>query len=187
MNSVEGNSGIPGGMIANASIQGQQNRSKVYYMDGIINTSVRAGTYVALPDIDSIQEFKVQSQSDKAEFGGVTGGVVNMISKSGTNRYGGSAFGYFRNEDFAARNPFRDAAVSKPPVPSEDSLARNLGGPIFRNKTFFFASYDGWRYRDFLNLTITVPTERELSGDFSQKFYRPQSSSIPTRREPCRA
>ena len=87
VNSIEGNSGIPGGMIANASIQGQQNRSKVYYMDGIINTSVRAGTYVALPDIDSLQEFKVQSQSDKAEFGGVTGGVVNMISKSGTNRY----------------------------------------------------------------------------------------------------
>ena len=53
----------------------------------IVNTSVRAGTYVALPDIDSLQEFKVESQSDKAEFGGVTGGVVNMTSKSGTNRY----------------------------------------------------------------------------------------------------
>ncbi len=168
MNSIEGNSGIPGGMIANASIQGQQNRSKVYYMDGIINTSVRAGTYVALPDIDSLQEFKVQSQSDKAEFGGVTGGVVNMISKSGTNRYGGSAFGYFRNEDFAARNPFRDAAVSKPPEYRQGQFGANLGGPIFKNKTFFFASYDGWRYRDFLNLTITVPTERELAGDFSQ-------------------
>src|SRR5262245_2781379 len=115
VNSIEGNSGVPGGMIANASIQGQQNRSKVYYMDGIINTSVRAGTYVALPDIDSLQEFKVQSQSDKAEFGGVTGGVVNMTSKSGTNRFGGSTFGYFRNENLAARNPFRDSLVSKPP------------------------------------------------------------------------
>ena len=86
INSFEGNSGVPGGMIANASIMGQQNRSKVYYMDGIVNTSVRSGTYVALPDIDSLQEFKVQSQSDKAEFGGVTGGVVNMTSKSGSNR-----------------------------------------------------------------------------------------------------
>jgi hypothetical protein len=171
VNSIEGNSGIPGGMIANASIQGQQNRSKVYYMDGIINTSVRAGTYVALPDIDSLQEFKVQSQSDKAEFGGVTGGVVNMISKSGTNRYGGSAFGYFRNEDFTARNPFRDFAVSKPPDFRQGQFGANLGGPIFRNKTFFFASYDGWRYRDFLDLNITVPTERELAGDFSQSFH----------------
>ena len=108
VNSIEGNSGIPGGNIFNASIQGQQNRSKIYYMDGIVNTSVRAGSYVALPDIDSLQEFKVQSQSDKAEFGGVLGGVVNMTSKSGTNRFTGSTFGIGRNEKFAARNPFRD-------------------------------------------------------------------------------
>src|SRR6185295_9365895 len=106
INSFEGNSGIPGGAIANASIQGQQNRSKIYYMDGVVNTSVRSGSYVALPDIDSLQEFKVQTQSDKAEFGGVVGGVVNMTTKSGSNRFGGSVFGYFRNEHFAARNPF---------------------------------------------------------------------------------
>ncbi|HEY7508919.1 MAG TPA: carboxypeptidase-like regulatory domain-containing protein, partial [Vicinamibacteria bacterium] len=80
----EGNSGVPFSTIANASVQGQQNRSKIYYVDGIVNTSVRSGSYVALPDIDSLQEFKVQSHSDKAEFGGVTGGVINMTSKSGT-------------------------------------------------------------------------------------------------------
>jgi hypothetical protein len=171
VNSIEGNSGVPGGMIANASIQGQQNRSKVYYMDGIINTSVRAGSYVALPDIDSLQEFKVQSQSDKAEFGGVVGGVVNMISKSGTNRYGGSAFGYFRNENLTARNPFRDFNVSKPPDFNQSQFGANLGGPIFKNKTFFFASYDGWRYRDFSDIRITVPGARELDGDFSQTYH----------------
>src|SRR5512139_51278 len=101
----EGASGIPGGYINNASIQGQQNRSKVFYVDGIINTSVRAGSYVALPDIDSLQEFKVQSHGDKAEFGGVTGGVVNMTSKSGSNRFHGSAFGFGRTEALTARNP----------------------------------------------------------------------------------
>jgi outer membrane receptor protein involved in Fe transport len=172
--SFEGNSGLPGGAIANASIMGQQNRSKVYYMDGIINTSVRAGTYVALPDIDSLQEFKVQSQSDKAEFGGVTGGVVNMTSKSGTNRFGGSAFGYFRDDKLSARNPFRDvvagAAVEHPEF-RQGQFGANIGGPIWKGKTFFFASYDGWRYRDFSDQRITVPTERELSGDFSQSFH----------------
>ena len=172
INSFEGNSGIPGGLIVNASIQGQQNRSKVYYMDGIINTSVRAGTYVALPDIDSLQEFKVQAQSDKAEFGGVTGGVVNMTSKSGTNRFGGSTFGYFRNENLAARNPFRDSQVSKHPDFRQSQFGGNFGGPIFKGKTFFFASYDGWRYRDFADINITTPTARELSGDFSQSFHR---------------
>jgi outer membrane receptor protein involved in Fe transport len=175
VNSIEGNSGVPGGMIANASIMGQQNRSKVYYMDGIINTSVRAGTYVALPDIDSLQEFKVQSQSDKAEFGGVTGGVVNMTSKSGTNRFSGSAFGYFRDEKLSARNPFRDvaggAAIAHPEF-RQGQFGANVGGPIWKGKTFFFASYDAWRYRDSSDLRITVPTERELAGDFSQSFHR---------------
>jgi outer membrane receptor protein involved in Fe transport len=185
--SFEGNSGIPGGLIANASIQGQQNRSKIYYMDGIVNTSVRAGTYVALPDIDSLQEFKVQSQSDKAEYGGVTGGVINMISKSGTNRFSGSAFGYFRNQDFSARNPFRDVVngvAVKHPDYRQGVFGANVGGPIFKGKTFFFASYDGWRYRDFSDIKITVPTERELAGDFSQVFHgRPIYNPYTTRIE----
>jgi outer membrane receptor protein involved in Fe transport len=175
VNSFEGNSGIPGGMIANASIMGQQNRSKIYYMDGIVNTSVRSGSYVALPDIDSLQEFKVQSQSDKAEFGGVTGGVVNMTSKSGTNQFHGSAFGYFRNENFSARNPFRDVVLGQAvehPEFRQGQFGANVGGPIFKGKTFFFASYDGWRYRDLSDVRITVPTERELRGDFSQSFHR---------------
>ena len=111
---TEGNSGMPGSMFVNASILGQQNRSKIYYVDGIVNTSVRAGTYVALPDIDSLHEFKVESQSDKAEYGGVTGGVVNMTSKSGTNRYGGSAFGTSATRSSSARNPFRDAPGAEP-------------------------------------------------------------------------
>jgi outer membrane receptor protein involved in Fe transport len=175
VNSIEGNSGIPGGAIANASIMGQQNRSKIYYMDGIVNTSVRSGTYVALPDIDSLQEFKVQSQSDKAEFGGVTGGVINMTSKSGTNRIHGSGFGYFRNEQLSARNPFRDVsgnqAVEHPDF-NQAQFGLNVGGPIWKGKTFFFASYDAWRYKDFSDTRITTPTERELNGDFSQSFHR---------------
>ena len=168
---TEGNSGLPGSTFLNASIQGQQNRSKVYYVDGIVNTSVRAGTYVALPDIDSLQEFKVQSQSDKAEFGGVLGGVVNMTSKSGSNRYGGSAFGFFRNERLSERNPFRDVNVSRPPPFRQNQFGWNIGGPIVRSRSFFFASYDGWRYRDKPDTRITVPGARELDGDFSQAFH----------------
>jgi outer membrane receptor protein involved in Fe transport len=168
---TEGNSGLPGSSFLNASIQGQQNRSKVYYVDGIINTSVRAGTYVALPDLDALQEFKVESQSDKAEFGGVLGGVVNMTSKSGTNRFGGSLFGFFRNETFSARNPFRDANASKPPEFRQNQFGWNLGGPVIRNKTFFFGSYDGWRYRDKPDALYTLPVGPELDGDFSHTYH----------------
>ena len=113
-------------MIANASIMGQQNRSKIYYMDGIVNTSVRSGTYVALPDIDSLQEFKVQSQSDKAEFGGVTGGVVNMTSKSGTNRY----------RRLRLRLLPQRAAVRPQPVPRRGRRRRPLEHPDFQQGQF---------------------------------------------------
>jgi hypothetical protein len=184
INSFEGNSGIPGGFLANASIQGQQNRSKVYYVDGIINTSVRSGTYVALPDVDALQEFKVQSQSDKAEFGGVTGGVVNMTSKSGSNSIRGSVFGYFRDDGLTARDSYRDVVggVAKaPPEFRQSQFGVNVGGPIVKDKTFFFASYDGWRYREFADLRYVVPAnDNWLNGDFSgfRPLYNPYTTRV---------
>lgn len=171
---AEGNTGIPGSTLANASIQGQQNRSKIYYLDGIINTSVRGTSYVVLPDIDSLQEFKVQSHNARAEYGGVTGGVVNMSTKSGTNTFHGSAFEFVRNEIFDARDPFRDVGRTDPPTFRQNQFGANLGGPIIKDKTFFFGSYDGWRYRDVANIQRRVPTERELRGDFSQSPFRRQ-------------
>jgi len=184
INSFEGNSGIPGGFIANASIQGQQNRSKVYYVDGIINSSVRSGTYVALPDVDALQEFKVQSHGDRAEYGGVTGGVVNMTSKSGTNRFHGSAFGFFRDDGMTARDPYRDVSAGKgtePPKFEQSQFGLNVGGPIARNKAFFFASYDGWRYREFAQIRHIVPTnDNWLNGDFTgfRPIYNPHSTRV---------
>jgi hypothetical protein len=180
----EGASGIPGGYVNNASIQGQQNRSKVYYVDGIINTSVRAGSYVALPDIDSLQEFKVQSHGDKAEFGGVTGGVVNMTSKSGSNSFHGSAFGFYRNEGLTARNPYRDVSSGQPTKPPEFhqwQFGVNVGGPIVKDKTFFFASYDGWRYSDQTQIRHIVPANDDwLNGDFTgfRPIYNPYTTRV---------
>lgn len=171
---AEGNTGIPGSTLANASIQGQQNRSKIYFLDGIINTSVRGTSYVVLPDIDSIQEFKVQSHNAQAEYGGVTGGVVNMATKSGSNAFHGSAFEFVRNEIFDARDPFRDFNRDDPPKFRQNQFGANLGGPIFKNKTFFYGAYDGWRYRDVANIQRRVPTARELSGDFSQSPFQRQ-------------
>jgi hypothetical protein len=172
---AEGNNGLPGSAFNNASVQGQQNRSKIYYMDGIVNTSIRGGTYVALPDLESLQEFKVQSHSDKAEFGGVTGGVINMTTKSGSNQFRGSAFGFLRTEGLTARDPFRDLDRNNNPVKPPDfrqgQFGANLGGHIVKDKTFFFASYDGWRYRDSALIEHTVPTAAELNGDFSRSWH----------------
>jgi outer membrane receptor protein involved in Fe transport len=170
----EGNTGVPNSPIVNASIQGQQNRAKVYFYDGIINTSVRAASYVVLPDIDMIQEFKVQSHNDKAEYGGVTGGVVNMYSKSGTNDFHGSAFWYVRNDYFDARDPFQDANRNRTAPFRQNQFGANLGGPIFRNKTFFHGGYDGWRFRDVATGFSRLPAAGELSGDFSSYYYNRQ-------------
>src|SRR5262249_36520315 len=79
----EGNVGLPGSGFSDASFHGQENRSKLYYYDGIINTNIRGPTYIVIPNIDLIQEFKVVGHDAKADYGGATGGVVNMVSKSG--------------------------------------------------------------------------------------------------------
>jgi hypothetical protein len=182
-----GVTGIPGTSFFKTSLHGQQNRSVLYYLDGIINTDFRGSIYGVLPIIDAMEEFKVQSHNEKTEYGGVTGGVVNLVSKSGTNEYHGSAWEFVRNNAFDARNPFTDfcnaarcgAGVSTttpaPPVPyHQNEFGVAAGGPIFKNKTFFYAAYEGWRYNKVTSSLTLVPTDLELAGNFSQSYYTQQ-------------
>jgi hypothetical protein len=103
-----GVTGIPGTQFFKPSLHGQPNRSVLYYLDGITNTDFRGSIYGVLPIIDAVNEFKVQSHNEKTEFGGVIGGVVNLVSKSGTNEFHGSGWEFIRNNAFDARDPFRD-------------------------------------------------------------------------------
>ena len=181
---VEGNVGLPGSGFSDASFHGQQNRSKLYFFDGIINTNIRGPNYIVIPNIDLIQEFKVVSHDAKAEFGGASGGVVNMVSKSGGNKFHGSAFEFVRNDAFDARNSFDVCTPSRcapgqrvpdKPLPfRQNQFGAVLSGPIFKNKTFFSGGYDGWRYsQPGLALTY-VPTAAELNGDFTNTPFRRQ-------------
>ncbi len=183
---VEGNVGIPGSGFVDPSFHGQENRSKLYFFDGIINTNVRGPTYIVIPNIDLVQEFKVVGHDAKAEFGGAMGGVMNMVSKSGGNSFHGSAFEYVRNDAFDARNPFDVCTVARCPVgqlvPAKPAPFRQnqfgaiLTGPIFKNKTFFSVGYDGWRYsQPSLGLSY-VPTAAEINGDFSN--YKVRTNQI---------
>ena len=180
-----GISGIPNSSFSKPSLNGQENRSTLYYMDGIFNTDLRGPVYGFLPIIDLIQEFKVQSHNDKAEYGGVTGGVVNVVSKSGTNQVHGSAWEFVRNDFFDARNEFTDV---KGPAPfRQNEFGAAAGGPIIKNKTFFYGGYEGWRYRKPNQSFGLVPTDAELNGDFSlstnrQAIFNPFS----TRPDPTR-
>src|SRR5918912_2658487 len=174
---VEGNVGIPNSGFSDASFHGQNNRSKLYFFDGIINTNVRGPNYIVIPNIDLIQEFKVVGHDAKAEFGGATGGVVNMVSKSGGNSFHGSAFEYVRNDAFDARNPFDVCTTARcapgqgvpdSPLPfRQNQFGAVLTGPIIKNRTFFSFGYDGWRYSQPTLALSYVPTAAELNGDFT--------------------
>ena len=193
----EGNVGIPGSGFSDGSFHGQNNRSKLYFFDGIINTNVRGPTYIVIPNLDLVQEFKVVGHDAKAEFGGASGGVVNLVSKSGGNTFHGSAFEYVRNNFFDARDTFADGptgctlARCKPGqlVPSgpaafhQNQFGAAVTGPIIKNKTFFSAGYDGWRYSKPDQALSYVPTVAEIAGDFTntsgafkKQIYNPYST-----------
>src|SRR6266542_1836178 len=179
---VEGNVGIPGSGFADPSFHGQENRSKLYFFDGIINTNVRGPTYIVIPNIDLIQEFKVVGHDAKAEFGGAAGGVVNLVSRAGGNSFHGSAFEYIRNDAFDARNSLdvcttarckAGQGVPDKPLPfRQNQFGAILTGPIFKNKTFFSGGYDGWRYSQASLGLAYVPTPAEIAGDFTNTPFR---------------
>jgi len=188
---VEGNIGIPGSGFSDPSFHGQENRSKLYFYDGIINTNVRGPTYIVIPNIDLVQEFKVVGHDSRADYGGAAGGVVNMVSRSGGNQFHGSAFEYVRNDAFDARNPFDvcTTARCKPgqgvpnePLPfRQNQFGATVTGPIFKNRTFFSVGYDGWRYSQPTLALTYVPTAAEINGDFTntpfrRRLYNPYST-----------
>ncbi len=170
--------GIPDTDYLKPSFNGQQNRSQIVFVDGIIDTDFRSNSYAVLPNIDLIQEFKVQTHNDKVEWGGVTGGIINLISKSGTNTFHGSGHWFVRNDAFDARDPFKDATRRSPAPFRQNQFGATLGGPLVRNSTFFSVGLDGWRYRKPSQTFSRLPTNAELDGDFSQsvigqKIYNP--------------
>ncbi len=190
---VEGNVGIPGSGFADPSFHGQENRSKLYFFDGIINTNVRGPTYIVIPNIDLIQEFKVVGHDAKAEFGGAMGGVMNMVSKSGGNSFHGAAFEYVRNDAFDARNSFDvcttarcapGEGVPKKPLPfRQNQFGAIVTGPVIKNRTFFSFGYDGWRYsQPTLGLSY-VPTAAEIKTETfpTTRFARIRSSILTLR------
>src|SRR5689334_14347652 len=183
-----GISAVPGSAFSKPAIHGQENRSTLYYMDGIFNTDLRGPVYGVLPIVDVMQEFKVESHNVNTEFGGVVGGVVNIASKSGTNTLHGSAWEFNRNNNLDSRDPFKDAALSKPATFKQNEFGVSGGGPIVKNRTFFYAGYEGWRYSKPPQTLAYVPTAAELGGDFTnsplkQDLYNP----FTTRPDPNRA
>jgi hypothetical protein len=152
------------------SINGATNRSNYFLTDGMNNFAAFLSTYAVPPIVDAIQEFKVVSHTDSSEFGSVLGGVVNVVTKSGTNQFHGSAWEYIRNSAFDSRAQFLPADKAKP-LFHQNQFGGAIGGPVplhgLKQNTFFYFAYQGFRYSQPIGENILVPTAAQLSGDFS--------------------
>jgi hypothetical protein len=142
-----------------------------YYLDGGINMTGLRNTGNILPNPDAIQEFKVQTNSYSVEYGRFASGVINVVTKSGTNQYRGSLFDFVRAGRFNAKE--WGSTLDTPPL-DRKQFGGVAGGPLQQNKTFFFASYSGLRQNTstFMN-TAVVPTALERTGDFTQSATKP--------------
>ena len=143
-------------------------------LDGVDNNTVsNAGSIgrngiAVVPSVDAVQEFKVKTSSFSAEFGHAAGAVVNATIKNGTNQYHGTAFEFLRNNDLDANNFFTNAAGLKRAPFHQNQFGGAAGGPIIRNRTFFFADYQGTRQTQAIGSSITdVPPAALRTGDFS--------------------
>lgn len=138
-------------------ILGQRGGHNLYLVDGVSVTDEAFNNLVLSPSVDAVQEVNINQTSYDAEFGGKSGGIINVITKSGTNGFHGSVFEFMRNDIFDAKNAFVPAGQSKPPF-KQNQFGASIGGPIQHEKTFFFADYEGERVRKSLTQQFTVPT-----------------------------
>jgi outer membrane receptor protein involved in Fe transport len=148
------------------SVNGNRGNLNNFMLDGIDNNSNDNAGNVLQTSVDAIEEFKVQTSNYSAEFGRSGGAVINATIKSGTNQFHGTAFEFLRNSALDARGFFEPANQPKAPL-KQNQFGVTLGGPIRRNKTFFFGDYQGTQVRAAKTLFSTVPTSGEAGGNFS--------------------
>jgi hypothetical protein len=153
---------------ASFSANGQRTRDNNYMLDGVDNNETWLQTVVIFPSVDALQEFKLQTSTYSAEFGRSLGGVVNIQLKSGTNEFHGSVFEFNRNDAFDANNWFNNRAGRKKADLSQNQFGATFGGPIIKDKTFFFADYQGLRITSGQTYLSTVPSLAMRQGNFSE-------------------
>jgi hypothetical protein len=158
------------------SVGGSRANSTDWLLDGVDNNELTAGGIAILPNIDALQEFKVLTNSYSAEYGTRGGPAVLLTTKSGTNQFHGSLFEFLRNTSLNARNffaPTRGAFI-------QNQYGGSIGGPIKKNKLFFFGDYQGRQTRQGITFVGQVPTPAMLQGDFTETFKDVNNGGPPT-------
>ena len=147
-----------------AKVNGGGSNGVYYLLDGVDYNDMYINTNLPFPSPDALQEFNVQTDNMSAAYGNATGGVANVVTKSGTDQIHGDVFEYLRNFDMDAKNYF---ATSPDPL-KQNQFGGTIGGPILKGKLFYFGSYQGTRQNTATNgLSSQVPTQAERNGDFS--------------------
>jgi hypothetical protein len=158
------------------SVNGANMLQNQFVMDGADNTNylhgvVIASNQVVKPSVDAIQEFKMETHNLSAEFGRGGGGVIQVTTRSGTNNFHGTLFEFFRNDKLDANN-FFNSGNRKPPY-RQNQYGATFGGPIKKDRTFFFASWQGTKIREKLTLLNVIPTPAMIGGEFTTPIYDP--------------
>ena len=148
-----------------------------YLIDGVDNTAYIISAPLVEPSIDAIEEIKVQTANYTADMGQAGGAVVNIATKAGTNQFHGTLYEFLRNDDLDAKNYF---ATVKPPL-HQNQFGGSVGGPILKNRLFFFFNYEGFRQSTAAPYFYLVPTPAMRAGDFSGSWA---GSQLPTLYDP---
>lgn len=152
--------------LSSISINGGPNAMNGQLLDGGNNIQSYIGEVAINPGVDSVEEFKVQSGAMSAEYGFTAGGVINMVTRSGTNKLHGSVYEFLRNDALDARNTF---ASTKPPF-RYNQFGASVGGPVIKDRTFFFGNWEEYRYRRSRPVIASFPTLGQRTGNFSDLF-----------------
>ena len=159
------------------NVGGQRSGHNIYMLDGTKVTDELFNNLVINPSIDSIQEFKIQKSMYPAEFGGKASALINVATRSGANVFRGSVFEFHRNDALDSRNYFQPAGQALPPL-TQNQFGGAMGGPVAKNRTFFFTSFEGLRMKRSLTRTFSVPTAAVRNGQFASAICDPLT--IPT-------
>jgi hypothetical protein len=148
------------------SVNGQRSERNNFSLDGITLMEPFAYSLTVNPSVDAIREFRVSEDSYSAEQGVTSGAQVNIATRAGTNRFSGTAYEFLRNSALDAKNFFDDPTRPIPPY-RQNQFGAGLGGPLRRDRTFFFANYEGLRIHQSVTNTTLLPPEALRHGDLS--------------------
>jgi outer membrane receptor protein involved in Fe transport len=147
------------------AVNGQHGYNNNFMIDGLDDNERYIGTVVLKPAMDALAEFKLLTNAYAAELGRTAGGVINLVTKSGTDNFHGSLYEFFRNEKMDAKNFF--AGPGPTPSYKQNQYGGSLGGPIRKGNTFFFGDYEGLRLRQGITFTSSVPSMAMRQGNFT--------------------